>query len=117
MNKPRVIARTSATPRTMNATEAAYASLLTARQRAGEVLSFSYESVSLRLGNDCRYTPDFFVVLANGEIEMHEVKGFMRDDAQTKLRTAAAQYPFRFILALRVSRGKSISFDISVVPV
>jgi hypothetical protein len=37
------------------------------------------------------------VILANGEVEMHEVKGFWRDDALVKIKVAAAMHPYRFI--------------------
>jgi hypothetical protein len=37
-------------------------------------------------------------MLANGELELHETKGFMRDDAAVKLKVAAGMYPMRFYL-------------------
>ncbi len=36
-------------------------------------------------------------MLANGQIELHEVKGFWTDDARVKTKVAADQYPFRII--------------------
>ena len=36
-------------------------------------------------------------MLADGQMEAHEVKGFWRDDARAKIKIAADQYPFRFI--------------------
>ncbi len=52
------------------------------------------------------YTPDFVVMLASGEIELHEVKGYWRDDARAKTRVAAEQFPFRIIAITRHSRKK-----------
>ena len=88
----------------MNRTEARYAGELDLRQKVGEIAWYAFEGVTLKLGFDCRYTPDFAVMLANGELEMHEVKGFFRDDALVKIRTAATIFPFRFMLA-RLEKG------------
>lgn len=51
------------------------------------------QSVTFRLGNGIRYTPDFFVFY-EGRIFCYEVKGFFRDDAAVKLKVAAEKYPF-----------------------
>lgn len=92
----------------MNKTECDYARHLELLQRAGELRSFAFEPWKLRLADRTFYTPDFVVVLPNGEIECHEVKGFMRDDAAVKLKVAAELHPFRFVLAKRV-RGQWIT--------
>lgn len=100
-----VTARATAPARQMNRTESDYALVLTAEQRAGKIASYAYEALTLRLGNDCRYTPDFMVVLADGGIELHEVKGHMRDDARVKLRVVASTFPFRVVLVKRDGKG------------
>jgi hypothetical protein len=89
-------------PGDMNRTEAAYAQTLEARKQAGEVVWWEYEGITLKLADDTRYTPDFAVMLANGEMEMHETKGFLREDAWIKLKVAARQFPFRFWLVKKV---------------
>jgi len=102
-----MIARASAIDRRasrMNRTEADYAIVLEARYRRGEIAEYHFEAITLRLGADCRYTPDFLVVLADGTVEFAEVKGFMRGDAQVKIKAAAAIYPFRFRLIRRDGR-------------
>ena len=66
----------------MNQTEEAYARDLELRRTLGEVAWFKFEGVKLRLADNTFYSPDFAVMLANGQIEMHEVKGFWHDDAQ-----------------------------------
>jgi hypothetical protein len=84
----------------MNKTEKLFAFSLEAQQRQGIVHSWMYERVTLKLGDDCRYTPDFFVILPDGQITIYETKGaFIREDARVKLRAAAEMFPFRFILA------------------
>lgn len=84
----------------MNRTEAAYASILATKQTLGDVRWWGYQTVTLVIAEGVRYTPDFPVILADGTLEFHEVKGgFIRDDARVKLRVAARHTPFRFVLA------------------
>lgn len=90
-----------------NRTEALYAAELHRRLIAGEVAEWWWQPLSLRLsylkdGRGDYYRPDFMVQLASGHIEIHETKGFMEDDARTKLKAACALYPFAFIVIRRV---------------
>jgi len=66
---------------------------------AGEVIWYKFEGMKLRLADNTFYTPDFCVMLANGQMEMHECKGFWQDDARVKIKVAADLYPFRFVAA------------------
>ena len=81
----------------MNKTEAAYDKALSDRKHAGEIVWYRFEGIKLRLADNTFYTPDFAVMLADGAMECHEVKGFWQDDARAKIKIAADQYPFRFI--------------------
>lgn len=81
----------------MNKTEARYASHLELRRIRGEVASYTFEKVKIRIADNTFYTPDFFVVLPTMEIEFHEVKGFWEDDARVKIKVAAETFPARFI--------------------
>lgn len=82
----------------MNKTETAYAQELELRKRYGEIAWYRFEGIKLRLADNTFYTPDFAVMLANGQLEMHEVKGgYWTDDARVKTKVAADQYPFRII--------------------
>ena len=99
-----------------NKTEQAYEDFLTMLQRAGQVVWFKFEGVKLRLADNTFYTPDFAVMLANGQMEMHEVKGaraIFADDAKVKVKVAAELYPFPFVVAFPVpkSRGGGWEFD------
>ncbi len=87
---------------TMNRLEAAYAQHLALRRSAGDLEWFAYEAVKLRLAEKTFLTVDFFLMLPSGELEAHEVKGLMEDDAAVKLKVAASLYPFRFVLVRRV---------------
>lgn len=95
----------SRTPGSMNRTESEYAMILESRKRAGEIVDYKFEAVTLKLAANTRYTPDFYVVFPD-RIELHEVKGgFWRDDARVKIKVAAAMYPeFQFIAALNKNR-------------
>lgn len=88
----------------MNKTEAAYEAVLRARQMAGEVAWFRFEGVKLRLADNTFYTPDFAVMLADGQMEMHEVKGYWEDDARVKIKVAAEMYPFRFLAIMPIAK-------------
>lgn len=81
-----------------NKTEASFERLLELRKQAGEVLWYRFEGVKLRLADNTFYTPDFAVVLRTGELVLMEVKGFMQDDANVKIKVAAEMYPFRFFV-------------------
>jgi hypothetical protein len=78
----------------MNKTEKARAIELEALKRNGEIVAWHYEKITLKLADDTRYTPDFFVVLNDGAVHLEEVKGHWRDDAKVKIKVAAAQFPY-----------------------
>ena len=48
------------------------------------------------------------VVRPDGTLEFHEVKGFWRDDARVKIKTAADKFPFVFIAAKQTKTGWEI---------
>lgn len=98
----------------MNKTESAYERLLEGRKRAGEVAWYRFEGVKLRLADSTFYTPDFAVMLANGQIECHEVKGFWTDDARVKIKVAAEAYPFRFLAVRPQPKRAGGAWDIEV---
>lgn len=84
----------------MNKTEQSYADWLHAMRQRGEILWFGFECWTFKLTKDTRYTPDFVVQLANGELLLVEVKGrskggkyFAEDDAKVKVKVAAAAFP------------------------
>ncbi len=86
----------------MNPTEKEYAGRLELQYRAGEILWYKFEAIKLVIpGGDIKqrvfYTPDFFVLNKNCELEVHEVKGYWTDDARVKITVAAGLFPFRFI--------------------
>lgn len=87
----------------MNKTEQAYDRLLFKRKAAGEILWYKFEGMKFKLADNTWYTPDFSVMLADGTMEIHEVKGHWTDDARVKIKVADDIYPFQFI-AVKKSR-------------
>ncbi|MGU3387188.1 DUF1064 domain-containing protein [Methylobacterium sp. D53M] len=100
-----VIARGQLAPRKMNGTESAYDAHLWSLRAAGAVLWHEFEALKFRLADDTYYTPDFAVLRADLTFELHETKGFWRDDAKVKIKVAASLFPFRFIAFRKVSKA------------
>jgi hypothetical protein len=84
-------------PGEMNGTERKMAEHLEGMKHRGEIIDYRFESVTLKLAKDTRYTPDFMVMMPDGEIQFWEVKGFWHDDARVKIKVAAALFPFLFV--------------------
>lgn len=86
----------------MNKLESRYASeVLDVRKATGEIKEYWYESIKLRLADASWFTVDFFVMMKDGTLEAHEVKGHWRTDAKVRIKVAAERYPFRFISAMK----------------
>jgi hypothetical protein len=99
----------------MNKLEAAYAGHLQSQQISGDIEYFAYESVKFRLADRTWFTPDFLVMARDGAISFHETKGFMRDDAAVKLKTAAEMYPFPFLLVRKIPNREGGGWQITEV--
>lgn len=117
-------------PGVMNKTEALYSSYLNLLKHCQEIAEYAFEPETLRIGNDCRYTPDFRVlrptVAAPGAswtpdtIEFHEVKGtrsgtskpYIEDDALVKIKAAAALHPYKFVIVW-LYQGKWMTKEIN----
>lgn len=99
-------ARARHQPGTMNRLEADYWLHLQAQVRAGEIAAAQFEAEKLRLADRTFYEPDFRVVLNDGSIEMHEVKGFWEDDARVKIKVAAELHPYGFVAVTRAKKSE-----------
>ena len=100
--KPSILALGRMKAGQMNKTEMEYAELL---KRTGIIAWYRFEGMKFRLADNTFYTPDFAVMRSDGRLEMHEVKGFWRDDARIKIKVAAEQYPIQFV-AVKKKTGK-----------
>lgn len=89
----------------MNKTETAYAAHLATLLQVGRIARYDFEAEKLRLADRTFYTPDFRVVLPDGTIEYHEVKGYWEDDARVKIKVAAEHHPYTF-KAITRSKGE-----------
>lgn len=96
---------------TMNRTEAAYAAHLELLKASGDVLWWKFEGLKFRLADKTFLTPDFVVMVRSGLIELHDVKGFLMDDANVKMKVAASMYPFEFFI---IRKSKSFWMKIPV---
>lgn len=80
----------------LNKTEQRYLEYL---QQKMPTTKIRCQEITLLIGNGVRYTPDFAFNAGVNGWQMHETKGFMRDDAAVKIKVAASQYPeFHFRL-------------------
>lgn len=101
-----------------NKTEAAYMSHLNERKAAGEIVEWWFERFTLTLSHSRpnvmgqRYTPDFAVMLPDGEIEFHEVKGFRYEKNMNKLKIAGELFPFVFRLVTRRKKADGGGWNI-----
>jgi hypothetical protein len=97
---------TPAVPRGMNRWEQLYSDHLRDRRIAGEVRWFGFEIIRLRLAmsqteKEAWYKPDFMVVMADGSVELHEVKGHWREAARLRVKIASEIFPFPLIVVTR----------------
>lgn len=97
----------------MNATECTYDAHLRNcadpnRLIADPVRWWDFQPITILLGPDCRFTPDFLVLYSDDRLELHDTKGakkikvgkragektfWAEEDARIKARVTAAQFP------------------------
>jgi len=95
----------------MNGIEKRYAAHLETRRVCGEIVSWKFEAIKLRLARATFYSPDFMVKMPDGCIELHETKGHWEDDAVVKLKVAVEMFPeFKFVVVKLTGKPKQWSF-------
>lgn len=83
---------------------------ITPKIQSGEWLDYWFESITLKLAADCRYTPDFMIQTKEGFLIMIEVKGttknktgqeipYSQDDSMVKVKVSPHHFPFEFCIA------------------
>lgn len=92
-------------PGKMNKTESAYADLLEKRKHLKEIVRWVFEPIKFRLADKTFYTPDFLVV-CNEHMEIHEVKGFMEEDANVKIKVVAEMFPEFLFVVVKKEKGE-----------
>lgn len=94
----------------LNRTEKAYLEHL----RADGARELQVQSITFKLGDDCRFTPDFTYIDAAGKFVAVDVKGFQREDALVKIKTAARR--FTWVQFVVVKKDKDSWQIIAVKP-
>lgn len=89
----------------LNKTERFYLQGLELKLRAGQIRRYWVQAITFRIGDDCRYTPDFVVETLHGVMVLVETKGFLRDDALVKFKTTLEQFPFFQGLMVGLKKG------------
>ncbi len=108
--RPKVRGRARTQPKrdgSMNGMETKYAAHLELLRVAGQILRWDFEPCKLRLADRTYYTPDFRVLLLDGLIEFHEVKGTWagQEHNRVKIKVAAEQHPYQFTAVTRDKTG------------
>lgn len=81
--------------RKMNQTERRFMLLLEDALHAGRIVHWDFEAITFVLGEQCRYTPDFRAIDAEGVTTFYEIKGaHIRDDGKVKYRAACDKEPW-----------------------
>jgi hypothetical protein len=99
--------------RGMNKTESAYSLHLGDMKAAREIIWWEFQPWRLRCSDQPEgegtkttwYTPDFAVMLPDGEIQIHEVKGFTAQQDRLRIRMAIDRHPFQFFKVTRKGGG------------
>lgn len=100
-------------PGRMNQTEKRFEqNVLWARQLAGEVSHWWYETLKFRLADNTFYTPDFVVFMPDGSIECIDVKGSggWEQHTRIKMKVAAEQFPEFAWFGYEESKGRRGEF-------
>lgn len=98
-------------PGSMNKLETRYASLLEISRLNATIIWWGFEAWKFRLADGAFYTPDFDVLLADGSLEAHEVKGHWEEAARVRIKVAAELHPLRFIAVTERRRADGGGWD------
>lgn len=113
-NRPVEAQPHSAGPRYRSKLEAAYAAVLDAQKRVGQLIDWRYEEIGLRLADDVYYYPDFLLIERDAaevyRYTFDEVKGRRQGKGwelgRAKLRIAAQMHPwYTFRLVTKGASG------------
>lgn len=93
----------------MNATEKRYSEHLDQLIQSGSATWWAFEVIKVEIGSGSFYRPDFVVQLADGSVELHEVKGYMTEAARLRIKVAASRYPFVFKVIRELPKKHRVS--------
>lgn len=89
----------------LNKTEARYAERLEGQRLTGDIAWWGFEAIRFRLADNTFFTPDFLVMLPDGQLTLHETKGFMREAASLRLRITSEAYWMFPVFVVRWEKG------------
>lgn len=81
-------------PKKRTQAEIVVGAMLDRQKRLGEIVSYEFEGVILKIGDNCRYLADYTVFLPDGRLRLVEAKGgHIWEDSIIKFKCAKKQYP------------------------
>ena len=103
--------------RSMNKTEAEYATYLQGEKEAGRIVAFWFEAWKIRIADNCTWLPDFVVIDCDGYVEWQDTKAWWKkanklgitDDAVVKMKAVAELYPQIKVVATWKQDGVKIN--------
>lgn len=111
-----------------NKTETRYAAVLESRRLVGEIEWYRYEGLRFKIAEgNAYYAPDFIVMLADGTLQAHECKAGVIDKttgklkmlaeeaARVRIKVAADQFPFEFLIAVERPKKAGGGFELTGV--
>ena len=99
------------TPGKMNKLEEEYSRLLEIEQAQGHIIWWAFEAIKFRIAEKkCWYTPDFLIMRPDGELEIHETKGYMEDKSLIKYKVFVDKYPFNLVLIYKKPKKEGGGF-------
>ena len=99
----------------MNKLETKYAEHLEEQRVKGSVQWFKFGAIGLSLAPKTWYRPDFLVMTADNELQIHETKGFMEKHANVKIKVVAEMYPFRLFLVRAKKKSDGGGWDVQEI--
>lgn len=105
--------RAKAKPRRvgLNQTEERYRQLLELRKRTGEIQEYFVQAITLKIGTDCRYIPDFLILENDGSLTFIEIKGFMHAVGAAKFRVAQEMFWWADFKLVRRIKGQWVESE------
>ncbi len=89
-----------------NKWERNYAQHLDLRKYMKEIQSYRYEGLAFRLAANTYLHPDFLVVIPNGRMEIHEVKGRKTEKWWSRWKIAKEMFPWFTWRVFRIEKGQ-----------
>lgn len=94
-----------------NKWERNYAQHLDLRKYMKEIISYRYEGLAFRLAANTYLHPDFLVVMPDGRMEIHEVKGHKREKWWARFKIAREMFPWFTWRVFQIQKGQWVEIE------